>query len=205
MNVVCAPPRGFVIEFAVFLFRCLVVSEEREENNGMALVWSGVAWRGVAWRGMAWRGVVAWCVYGQAMAYLAMHRPNPDEPFPDLQDPTIYPSHPRARNAVPLLNWDVLFEIGVKAKLWKSPHAVGHVDQVRACVRACVRAFVRAYLFCERASVCACHTFLSKSAESCNHAGPHSVRSSNVAAADVTLSFLLLLDLFARRAYAPSW
>eukprot|EP00750_Incisomonas_marina_P013334 INCI17292.1.p1 GENE.INCI17292.1~~INCI17292.1.p1 ORF type:complete len:2000 (-),score=360.72 INCI17292.1:184-6183(-) len=65
----------------------------------------------------------------EALAYLSLHRPHPDEPAPDLFDPMSYPTTPNAHNAMPLLNWDVVFEIGVKAALWESSHAIGLVDQ----------------------------------------------------------------------------
>ena len=74
--------------------------------------------------------------WSEAMAYLTMHRQDPEAPPPDIYDPANYPFHPNAHNAMPLLNWDVVFELGVKAQLWKSPLAKGFVDHSKAAAFA---------------------------------------------------------------------
>lgn len=70
--------------------------------------------------------------WDEAMSYLTLHRQTPDAETPDIFDPASYPFHPQATNAMPFLNWDVIFEIGVKVGLWKSPYATGFVDHSKA-------------------------------------------------------------------------
>ena len=50
----------------------------------------------------------------KVMKYLTEERRDPEAPAPDLYDPTAYPQHPSAKNAMPLLTWKVVFDLAAE-------------------------------------------------------------------------------------------